>query len=297
MSPIPERYARVIRLKEEALSAARSDSNVDLVWFLDADALVADPATLRHLVAKGLAISAPLLTSTGPYSNFWAGMSPSHYYLRTPDYMPILERKRHKRGCFEVPMVHSAVLVDLGAEGVADLTFDPAKVKGAPQDDIIAFALSAKAAGVPMHVCNEEKFGYIMTPLEDGEGLEDDRARLSDLRLQMIADRGPVPVRGDMEVAGPPPEESGTLGADRVFLINLERRPDRRVKMEECFRELGVEYERVEAVDGRGMTEESVSREGLRVLPGYVEPYSKREALTFGEIGCFLSHYKVRGVR
>ena len=64
-----------------------------------------------------------------------------------------------------------------------------------PEDDIIAFALSAKFAGVPMHVCNEEKFGYIMTPLEDGDELEDDHARLSDLRLQMIADRGPVPIR------------------------------------------------------------------------------------------------------
>ena len=64
--------------------------------------------------------------------------------------------------------------------------------------------------------------------------------------------------------------------------------------MEECFRELGVEYQLVEAVDGRNMTDDSVHRDGLRVLPGYVEPYSKREALTFGEIGCFLSHHKVR---
>ena len=44
--------------------------------------------------------------------------------------MPILERKRDKRGCFTVPMVHSSVLVDLSAEGVRDLTFDPKKVEG-----------------------------------------------------------------------------------------------------------------------------------------------------------------------
>ena len=75
----------------------------------------------------------------------------SHYYLRTPEYMPILERKRDKRGCFEVPMVHSSVLVDLGTEEAGELTFDPEKVvvKGAggasvPDDDIIAFALSAR---------------------------------------------------------------------------------------------------------------------------------------------------------
>ena len=90
------------------------------------------------------------------------------------------------------------------------------------------------------------------------------------------------------------PKEKETLGADRVYLINLRRRPDRRVKMEECFRELGVDYELVEAVDGKNLTSDSVRDDGLRVLPGYVEPYSKREELTFGEIGCFLSHHKVR---
>ena len=71
--------------------------------------------------------------------------------MRTPEYMPILERKKDKRGCFEVPMVHSSVLVDLGAEGVGELTFDPAKVEvsggaSVPDDDIIAFALSAREA-------------------------------------------------------------------------------------------------------------------------------------------------------
>ena len=56
---------------------------------------------------------------------------------------------------------------------------------GVPDDDIIAFALSARSAGIPMHICNENKFGYIMTPLEDGQDLADDRWRLSDLRLQV----------------------------------------------------------------------------------------------------------------
>ena len=58
------------------MNAARNDDAVDSVWFLDADAFVADPTTLRHLLERGHPISAPLLTSTGPYSNFWAGMSP-----------------------------------------------------------------------------------------------------------------------------------------------------------------------------------------------------------------------------
>lgn len=61
--------------------------------------------------------------------------------------MPILERD--KIGCFEVPMVHSVVLVDLRKRKSLYLTFDPKKIKDykGPEDDIIAFAHSARISG------------------------------------------------------------------------------------------------------------------------------------------------------
>ena len=34
-------------------------------------------------------------------------------------------------------------------------------------------------------------------------------------------------------------------------MINLKRRPERRVKMEKCFTELGIDYKIFDAVDGR----------------------------------------------
>ena len=34
-------------------------------------------------------------------------------------------------------------------------------------------------------------------------------------------------------------------------MINLERRSDRRLKMEKCFAELGIQYEIIKAVDGK----------------------------------------------
>lgn len=37
----------------------------------------------------------------------------------------------------------------------------------------------------------------------------------------------------------------------QIYLINLERRPDRREKMEYCFRELGIKAKLVPAVDGK----------------------------------------------
>ncbi len=46
-----------------------------------------------------------------------------------------------------------------------------------------------------------------------------------------------------------PPKDK--LGFSEVFLINLERRPERRRRMEWSFRQLGVDYKLVKAVDGK----------------------------------------------
>lgn len=88
-----------------------------------------------------------MLQSNGMYSNFWCGMTQDYYYLRTDDYKPIL--KRSKKGCFHVPMIHSAVLVNLRRIDSDKLSFIGSNVndyKG-PTDDIITFALSANKSG------------------------------------------------------------------------------------------------------------------------------------------------------
>ena len=46
-------------------------------------------------------------------------------------------------------------------------------------------------------------------------------------------------------------EEPSLLGFDQIYMINLERRPDRRFKMRGCFEELGIKYKYVPAVDGK----------------------------------------------
>ena len=42
-----------------------------------------------------------------------------------------------------------------------------------------------------------------------------------------------------------------TLGADQVYLINLDRRPDRKENMKAILDELQVKYERVNEIDGK----------------------------------------------
>ena len=71
------------------------------------------------------------------------------YYKRTPDYLPIYNRERV--GCFQVPVVHSSMLIDLRSQrsdASHRLTYWPAPkgFKG-PVDDVVQFAFSAKKEG------------------------------------------------------------------------------------------------------------------------------------------------------
>ena len=82
------------------------------------------------------------------------------------------------------------------------------------------------------------------------------------------------------------------LGFDEIFMVNLERRPDRYERMKYNFDQLGIDYKWVPAMDGRKITEEFLAETGIKMLPEFSEPYHGR-ALTYGEIGCFLSHYRL----
>lgn len=282
-----ERYRHVIRLREEALHLGRA-TWLDFVLFLDCDALLVNPATLTELVRENKTVIAPMLDSRSAYSNFWCGMNEKGYYVRTDDYMPILERE--KTGTFPVPMVHSAVLVNLNHAASKQLTYSPDRIPNysGPEDDIIAFAHSAKFADVEMFITNKELFGYILTSTESPAG---EMQELLNLKLE-------VTVEDHRLYASPhlrsflklPPKDK--LGFDQVYLINLERRPERRVRMEYCFDELGIAFERVPAVDGKNLNDSYIEEHGIRMLPEYRDPYHGRP-ITAGEIGCFMSHYNI----
>ena len=77
------------------------------------------------------------------------------YYKRTQDYLPIYNRERV--GCFQVPVVHSTMLIDLRSQrsdASRQLTYWPAPegFKG-PVDDVVQFAFSAKKEGELWRTC------------------------------------------------------------------------------------------------------------------------------------------------
>lgn len=130
---------------------------------------------------------------------------------------------------------------------------------------------------IPVYVCNHERFGYVLSPMEDDQTIKDDLDQLlsvkqeasgNEKRRTWRAQRFGVldfsifrpffsvvyfppmePHRLLTEYVTDPPKDK--LGFSEVFLINLERRPERRRRMEWSFRQLGVDYKLVKAVDGK----------------------------------------------
>ncbi|KAL1117321.1 hypothetical protein AAG570_004647, partial [Ranatra chinensis] len=247
------RYSHVIHLREEALTFARRIW-ADYLWMLDCDVFITNPVTLTHLVSLRRTVVAPMLRSDGLYSNFWCGMTPELYYMRTDSYTPILNRK--SKGCHRVPMVHSAVLLDLRAVESDGLTYSPDRLLGyaGPRDDIITFARSANMTGVNMYVCNEEIYGYIMVPLEKDDQLSYDLLQLRNLKLEILADGPPLEPSSNLEEFLLWPEDDSHVRdslVEKVYMISLLRRPERRLRMEQCFRELNLTSVTVDAVDGK----------------------------------------------
>ena len=133
------------------------DIGADYIFYLDADTILMNPDTLK------LPIVAPMLNITGSYSNFWAGMDANGYYERSDESLAIRDRALEGG----LSGTHGA----LGGPGrcesgecIGGLTFDHHDMADTPRDDIIVFALSAKANNVLMYVANTAFFGYLPIP-------------------------------------------------------------------------------------------------------------------------------------
>ncbi|XP_052746766.1 glycosyltransferase 25 family member isoform X2 [Bicyclus anynana] len=216
------------------------------------------------------------------------------YYERCDDYHSILDREKDFLDCHTVPMVHSAVLVSLASELSDQLSYTRGAGYSGPVDDTVLFARKAASLGIPMHVCNTHAFGYVPKPPASSSGLSAElleRDSLLNVKLQAIARGAPLPLVPTLRrhVLYPPKD---TLGCSKIFMINLERRTERRQLMELSFLELGLDVELVKAVDARNLSDEILRKLDVRLMPEYEDPYHKRP-IKAGEIGCFLSHYNI----
>ncbi|CAD5113527.1 DgyrCDS2689 [Dimorphilus gyrociliatus] len=286
-----ERFKHVMQLKQEAIDVARNKW-ADFFMVTDADAILSNPNTLKILISQQRTIVSPMLNITGSntYSNFWCGMDENGYYQRTPDYLPILFR--HHQGCFDVPMVHSVVLIDLRRKESNFINFLPKRLDlfSDQIDDIIYFAQNNQRNRIKMHIVNTDYFGWMTAPLDARHQLTTERLRFEEMLLQVAAYTD-SPLEG-LSYLAPERGPRELLNFDKIYIINLKRRPDRMKRMKACMDILNINYTRIEAFDGRELSESRLKELGVQMLDGYKDPYGERP-LTLGEIGCFLSHYVI----
>ncbi|XP_030206643.1 procollagen galactosyltransferase 1 [Gadus morhua] len=279
------RYEHVLKLRQAALDAAR-EIWADYFLLMDCDNLLSNQDVLQLLMRENQTAVAPMLESRAAYSNFWCGMTSQGYYRRTPAYMPI--RRRERRGCFAVPMVHSTFLLDLRKVASRQLAFYPPHPEYAwALDDVIIFAFSARSAGVQMHVCNRQTYGYLPVPLPSHSSLQDEADSFLHTQLEVSVNHPPLEPSIYLSV---PPKRPDKMGFDEVFLINLHRRADRRERMLRALYEQELTCKVISAVDGKALNTSDIEAMGVQMLSAYKDPYHGR-SLTKGELGCFLSHY------
>lgn len=224
-------------------------------------------------------------------------MSADYYYKRTENYKKI--RNYEMVGEHAVPMVHSAVLIDLKRISSDLLTFNKTKLNSyhdrksynGPIDDIIIFAISANFSRTEMIVSNTGVYGYILVPLDHGEPLSKDAQQLVNTKVSIVTYYSSVNIHPDLAKYVTFPKKR-KLDFSEIYMINLKRRPERRIKMELTMKELGLDFQHFEAFDGKILTDEVLTEMGITLLPEYSDPYHKRR-MTMGEIGCFLSHYTI----
>ncbi|XP_050389095.1 procollagen galactosyltransferase 1-A isoform X2 [Patella vulgata] len=194
------------------------------------------------------------------------------------------------RGCFPVPILHSALLIDIRRSITQDIAYTP-PLPGydGPYNDIIIFAHSVKAAAISMFILNTRYFGKVMVQLDSQYSLGEEIEQFAYLRIETMVE-GP-PLYRSKHVYVPPIPQS-KLGFDEIYILHLLRRPERKTIMRNTLYGLGIDFIFFDASDEKNLNDTYLDSLGIKMLPGYRDPYHGR-VLTMGEIGCFLSHYRI----
>ena len=105
-----------------------------------------------------------------------------------------------------------------------------------------------------------------MLPLEEGQELVEDLVILQYTLAEASVLSNPIIPLPVFKEFLPEPMEPTKLGLDEIYMINLERRQDRRERMNFNFELLGLQAERRAAVDGKDLNDAYLADQGINVL-------------------------------
>nr|CDJ96239.1 Glycosyl transferase domain containing protein [Haemonchus contortus] len=177
------------------------------------------------------------------------------------------------------------MLINLDTIDSSYLTFDSDNLpnylgSGDPSE---VFVESARRMQIDLWIDNLKRHGFY---IDEALEVYDRRRIFRYLLADIVADGGRLPLAS--KFVRPWTPEPQLWDVEKIYMINLKRRPERRARMERIFEILGVDATYWEATDGQNLP----TNYQYRILPGYMDPYHKRP-IKAGEIGCFLSHYRI----
>ena len=103
---------------------------------------------------------------------------------------------------------------------------------------------------ITLHVCNDDLYGFAPVPLEDNHDPKSDFEQLLNIKTEAIGRGSPLPLDEYLQDYVTYPE-LWKFGCNEIYMINLERRSERRELMELSFKELGMDVKHFKAFDGR----------------------------------------------
>lgn len=161
------------------------NSGLDMYLSIDADVFLMEPGALADLVRNESPIAAPLLHVFGNRlgSNFFADVDDRGYYRRGAEYAPILYYR--KRGIHDVPVVHSAFLVDMRSDATRELLRDVVRRDRddvVPEDDVVLFSTLARRHDIRQVVLNDKFYGVMNDPLAESRTYNEERSMFEQLR-------------------------------------------------------------------------------------------------------------------
>uniref|UniRef100_A0A158Q7U8 procollagen-lysine 5-dioxygenase n=1 Tax=Elaeophora elaphi TaxID=1147741 RepID=A0A158Q7U8_9BILA len=151
----------------------------DFIFMLDGDVHLITSETLKLLIETAIAgklyefycqissarvadgillgIIAPLLTLHGKlFSNFWGALDSNGYYLRSEDYIEIVDGNR--LGIWNVPYISKAILINKDKIKLLEESY----TYNVMVDVDMSFCEYARAMGYFMHVDNQRYYGFLV---------------------------------------------------------------------------------------------------------------------------------------
>jgi SAM-dependent methyltransferase len=151
-----KRFKNLALIRNKSLQKA-IEKETDFYFVVDCDNFIA-PHTLSTLTSKNKPIIAPLLKAipepNDMYSNFFCAVTDSGYYADHADYAEFWTG--HKKGTFEVPVVHCTYLIRKDALPLLSY------IDGTDDYEFVIFSREARKHQISQFICNEHSFGSLI---------------------------------------------------------------------------------------------------------------------------------------